>query len=240
MTKTHNTRLCKDPTMLILCGLALIFSVIMLSVYLARVYDLKLFGFLFSLAFILLLFILSSKLKKKFLIKDVLLEFDDRKLTIEIYYPNANEPFSKQSFLWKDIKSYKFYFDTKNNTCLTLHLKTNPKRRVFFFMENLTFDEAINQDSVFSIFLSFVKNQNQMGQNIIPVPSFLATNTGKIIIWLEVLFILFAFGLHVMYHNFSNSFYLLLGIVLLIPQIINRKQNVAAFERIRNLGNVSK
>jgi hypothetical protein len=107
-------------------------------------------------------------------------------------------------------------------------------------MENLTFDEAIKRDSVFSIFSSFVKHQNQIGQNILPVPSLLATKTGKVIIYCEVLLISFAFALHLIYHNLSHSFYLLFGIVLVIPQIINRRQNVAAYERVKNLGNESK
>jgi hypothetical protein len=132
------------------------------------------------------------------------------------------------------MEAYRFYFDTKGNTCLTLYLK-DKQRKAFIFKDKKTFEQAVKEDSVFSNFFSWVKQVNQTGQKIFPRPSLLATNTGKIIIYFEIALIIVAFLLHLISHNFSNSYYLLLGIGLIVPQIANRVQNKSVYEKLIKL-----
>ena len=130
--------------------------------------------------------------------------------------------------------AYRFYFDTKGNTCLTIYLK-DKRRQAFIFKDKKTFEQAVKEESVFSNFFFWVKKVNQAGQEILPRKSLLATGTGKIIIYLEITLIVMAFLLHLISHNFSKSYYLLLSIGLIVPQIVNRVQNKSVYEKLIKL-----
>jgi hypothetical protein len=173
---------------------------------------------------------------KKRSIASAMLHFDESAFVVTLYKPGSDGIESETHFLWSDIAAYKPYFDTKNNTCLTLYLK-DKKKRSFIFRDNKTYEEALAQESVFSNFYFFVVEYNKRHeqQKILPRPGFLATNIGKYVILAETGILILAVALHFIKSDFSHVYYLLLGIALLVPQILNRAQNMSMYNKINRL-----
>jgi hypothetical protein len=235
MKRKYETKLYRDPTKLIIVLILSILMAIAILIYLGRLYDSTMLGFWLPMLIVISLFCFSSVVKKKFLEEKAILDFDDKTFSVTLYPLDTATILSQESFLWPEIEAYRVYFDTKTNTCLTLYLN-GKGRRTFIFKDNKTFEEAIIQNSVFSNFYFCVKYLNQNGLNIKVRPSLLATKTGQMIISGEIGLIIFAVILHLITHSFSKSFYLIFAIVLIIPQVINRSQNKAVYQKMLELG----
>jgi hypothetical protein len=203
-------------------------------VYLGRLYNLPLLGFLLSIAIFVVPIFFAGAIKRKFLEKTAILDFDYSAFSVTLLPLNSDTIISYDVFPWQDMEAYRFYFDTKNNTCLTLYLK-DKRKKTFIFNDKKTFEEAVKENSVFRNFHFFVKQLNQSGIKILPRPSLLATSTGKIIISFEIGLIIIAFIVHLINHTISNSYYLILGIALVIPQTLNRVQNKSVYEKLIKL-----
>lgn len=188
-------------------------------------------SFLIPILFIGVLIILKKKR-----MQNVTLTFDNLSFSITLYESHTNSILNTSSFLWSDIDAYRFYFDSKNNTCLTLYLKDKSKK-VFIFNDKKDFKSAAKSESVFSIFYSYLNsyNLNQEENKIHFKPSLLATKTGLYIILFEVVLIITALIIHFIKGNFSNSYYLLIASGILIPQIISRNQNRALCNEITKI-----
>jgi hypothetical protein len=233
MKKEYNTGYYDNPSSLIFR--VILFSVIIIGmlIYIGRINGSKSFAVFISILIPVAFLVILISVKGK-LIKRAVLNFDSSTFTIKIYKLKSDELISMESFLWRDIDSYRFYFDTKKNTCLTLYLK-DKRRKTFIFQDSKAFDEAVNQESVFSNFYSYVTEFNKGENKIMLKPGFLTTSVGKLIIVFEVALLSFALLLHLIKNNFSSSYYLLLGIGFIIPQIINRMQNKAIYDKISKL-----
>lgn len=207
---------------------------IALLIYLGRTYDSKMFGFWLPMLVVVLPFCFSGVIKTKFMERKAVLDFDDTTFSIALFPLDSDTALSQQSFLWLEIDGFRFYFDTKTNTCLTLYLK-DERRRTFIFKDNKTFDEAIIQNSVFSNFYFCVKTLSQNGQKIKVRPGLLATKTGKMIMSGEIGLIIFAIILHLITHGFSQSYYLIFPIAIIIPQVLIGAKNKAVYDKMLQL-----
>ena len=84
-------------------------------------------------------------------------------------------------------------------------------------------------------FFFYAKELYQNGKKIKIRTSLLATKTGQMIICGEIVLIIVAFILHLVKNNFSNSFYLIFAVILLIPQVFNSIQNKSVYEKMTGL-----
>jgi len=235
MKRKYDTSLYRDPTKLIIVFSLFTIVAITVIIFLAKQYEFQQLGFVLAIIVFASPIIIGRMIKRKFLEKKVVLDFDDTTFLVTIFTLDGNTMLSQESYLWSEIEAYRFYFDTKTNTCLTLYL-TGKRRKTFIFRDNKTFEDAKKENSVFSNFYFFVNQHSRTGHKIKVRPSLLATKTGQIIISSEIAIIIFAFILHLITHNFSKSYYLIFAIVLLIPQIINRSQNKAVYKKMLELG----
>lgn len=234
--KKYNTESYKDPTTIIIFIMILNFSLCALLIYYGRLYSSDIIGIFLPMLIICLPIFFGKKFKKKFT-RNAILEFDENNFTVTQFELESNLIIEEFLIPWKDIIAYRFYFDTKNTTSLTLYLRSDIKKK-FIFLDHKTFEQALNQESVFSNFFNSVKRYNEETFNdkkIKTRQSFLTTPTAKFIMISEVILIIVAFTIHFYKNSFSNSYYLLLGLVLLIPQIINRVQNKNMYDKIRQL-----
>lgn len=229
----YRTEYYKDPTLKALGLIFLYLVLISFFVYIARSIDSKIviLAFIF---FLIATFIGMLVILKKKQIRTAYLIFDEEELTIKIYEIGTDNMLWQDKFLLNDITSYKLYFDSKKNTCLTIYSKNN-KKSSFIFKDNKTYQQAKSEESVFLLFYKFVKNASS--NNIVFRPSFLATKAGLYIICFEIFLLIMAFGIHLYKNSFSHAYYLILGVGLLIPQIVNRKQNKDMYDQITNNSN---
>ncbi len=234
MEKRYKTELYNDFSLFLFFMIIIILALIGGLIYLGKQYGSKLLSLWLPFLLLIMPFLLGKRIKSYFLKKNVLLSFDDSTFSIIQYLLDTDTVLKEDSFLWEEIEGYKFYFDTKKNTSLTLYM--NKGARTFIFKDNKNFEEAVKGNSVFSNFYAAVKKyNNQNERQIIPKPNLLASNTGKFIILFQIILIVFAITLHLIRHNFLNSYYLLLAVGFLIPQIINRIQNKAMYEKVSKL-----
>lgn len=234
MKRKYETILYYDPTKFLIVAIFLLLLAIAIFIYLGRLYNPLLLGLWPPLIILVLPFCFSGVAKRRYMAKKAVLDLDNESFSITLFSVKADTILSHDIFLWRDMEAYRFYFDTKDNTCLTLYLK-DKRRRTFIFNDKKSFEEAAKGNSVFSNFYFFIRQLSQAGLKIPPRPGLLASNTGKIIISFEIGLLLFAIVLHLIYHSISKSYYLIFGIIFLIPQIVNRAQNVAAYEKLKKL-----
>jgi hypothetical protein len=188
------------------------------------------------LGFIFLCFLpfFFQKRIKNFFTKRAFLEFDDFRISIKVYQHNNDFNTNKLIFNWHEIKSYKIYFSPSKITILTFYFK-NGSSKTFGFKDNKTFDEAMEGESVFYIFYSFVNRYNlnkDTNKKINLTRSFLSSKHGTIALAFEAVFIISAFFLHIIKQPNSSFLTLLLGFSIVIQQIVKRKSENKLYNKI--------
>ena len=208
MKKLYKTEYYQKLGMPAATYFAMLLAIVLIIIYLMKISQSKTFSlflaFLMPILFIIVLIILQKKR-----IQSATLVFHDLSFSVILYDSQANA--NTTLYLWNDINAYRFYFDSKNNTCLTLYLKDKPKRTLIF-NDKMNFKNAAKNESVFSLFYAYLKryNLNQKENKIYFKPRLLATNTGMYIILLEVFLIIAALIIHFVKRDFSNAYYLLI------------------------------
>ena len=138
---------------------------------------------------------------------------------------------------WGEIKSYKFYFSSAKNTILTIYLKEGGIK-VWSFKDNKTFQEALNGESIFSIFRTFIKQYNadkDENSKIVLSKGLLNSKTGTTIIYSEAAIILTGFIFHIIMHPQSSFLTLFIGVGLVAQLFIKRKQDKDLYDKISKL-----
>ncbi len=188
----------------------------------------------------IILFLVVLIILKPTLLKNAIINYNANGIGIKLYEKDSNNLYWEYFFLWQDMIAYRFYFDTKLNTCITLYLK-NKKKQTFIFKDNKTYEQAISENSVLSNFYSFVSEFNKEKENgkILPKQNFLATNRGYYLIWFEVVLMILALIILLVTKRLSYAFYIFGTALLLIPQIFNRQRNKEMFEKMSSLKNDS-
>lgn len=236
MINEYKTELYKDNTKFLLILLILDFALIGFFIYIGRVYNLKLLG-LFMLVLLLVLPIIISKNVKKEFKRNATLNFSETTFCVRSFSPKTNMITNEEEYLWHDINAFRFYFSQKLTTSLTIYLNTG-KKRTFIFLDKKTYEESIAEESVVSNFLNYVGKFNQdlpADEKIKLTGGFIVSKMAGFLIYIQIFLIVFAFLLHLIKHKFNNSYYLILAIGFLIPQIVNRIQNTAIYNKLNKL-----
>ena len=235
MTKEYETQLYKDNTKFLLIFIVLDLTLIGLFVYLGRLYDSNLLGIFLPFFLLILPIILSKKIKNDFK-RNATLNFSETTFCVRLFSPKTKTTTSEE-YLWNDINAFRFYFSPKLTTSLTIYLK-NRKKRTFIFLDKKNYEESVEKESVLSNFLNYVKKVNQdlpEEKKIRLTGGFMVSKMAGFLIYIEISLIIVAFLLHLIHHKFGNSYYLILAIGFLIPQIVNRIQNKAIYNKINRL-----
>lgn len=180
-------------------------------------------------------FVFEKRIKNTFTNR-VLIEFDDTSFSINNYAVNTDIS-THTRFFWKDIKSYKVYFSPAKNTIITIYLKNNTSK-TWGFKDNKSSNEAINKDSLFTVFYSHIKQYNvdkSDNEKIILSHGFFDSKLGNAILWAEIVLIILGFSIHLFLHPQSSFLTLLLGFSLVIQQFLKRKQERIIYDKINQL-----
>lgn len=180
-------------------------------------------------------FVFQKKIRNKFT-KNALLEFDDNSFSITTSNLNDNEKASTLSYNWDEIKAYKFYFTDSKLTYLDIYLK-NGKFKEFGFKDNKTEEESINNESVFSIFYSFIKKYNAdkpHNEKIYFAPGFLVKPVGIFLLFILAALIAIDITLHILKYE-SNIGFIIFATALFLGLIGKRIEQKRLYERMRKL-----
>lgn len=181
-------------------------------------------------------FAFGKKIKRWFT-RRYFLEFNDSSFLITKYQFN-NDVVSKQlNIKWCDIISYKFNFGGSKNTILNIYLRKGGSK-VLNFKENKTLQEAINGESIFTIFRTYVKRYNtdkDVDDRIVLNKGILNSRAGTIIIYSEIGIIIGGFIFHLFMHPQSSFLTLFLGLGLVIQLFIRRNQDKDLYDKISKL-----
>jgi len=162
MQKEYKTKLYNQSIALQLGLASLYLIIIFFIIYVTKLYGFKNLG-LGLVFFMLISPIIFSKKFRAAMIRNAILNFNDNDLKIAIYDPKSDALINEFTYAWNELNGYRFYFDSKLNTCLTLYLKDNIKK-TFIFNDDKKIDESSFKDSVFNIFCVYVKEHNEKNE----------------------------------------------------------------------------
>ncbi|MBC7422946.1 MAG: hypothetical protein H7334_05760 [Ferruginibacter sp.] len=236
MKKEYKVQFYKNPNTLLVCMIIGSLLLVAILIYIGKKYESDLIGIWLPILVLALPIIISKRFKRNFT-KDSILKYSDLNFKILFYTLKYDVLIEEKNFPWEEIEAYRFYFSPKLTTSLTLYLK-NKKSPTFIFLDNKTYEQSIQEESVFSSFYDAMKEYNRgvpTENKIQPRGGFIVTKTAGLIIWIEVAVIILAFILHLIYHSLNHSYYLILAIGFLLPQIVSRAQNRKMYEKISGL-----
>ena len=213
-------------------ALLIVFLIISIAMWL-KVPILSVIGFI---CIVLLPYLFEKKIKQWFT-KKFILEFDNLSFTVKKCNKEDDGVYDSFSYLWDEIKSYRFYFTAAKISALTIFLR-NGEKKSWAFKDNKSFQEAISGESLFSIFHSNVKqfNTNKDVKKQIALSSgFFTTKAGATFLYFEGIIITFGFGFHLIMHPQSSVLSLLLGFSIILQQLMKRRQEKVFYDKIRKL-----
>jgi hypothetical protein len=125
-------------------------------------------------------FMFLQKLRNLFT-RNVIVKFNSQSFSIKEYDSKGNNLLHEFNCLWEDIRCYKCSFSSNKYTSITINLKDGVNKN-YLFKDNKTENESIQEESVFSIFYSYVSQYNTgktLDEKICLSPLFLASRSGK-------------------------------------------------------------
>ncbi len=191
------------------------------------------------IAFILWIILPFVYLKqfRNYFTKNVLLTFDENHFSITISKLEDDEVVNKIVFKWENIRSYKFYF-TPSKLCYLNIFFRKGRFREFGFKEDKTQEEAIKEESVFSIFRRYVNQYNSdkaVKDRILLSPGFLTTKAGTVILVLVGLSMVFA-TIFYSIHTEKFSPFFIVGLCSFLPLLGKRWQDKKFYDMVKNSG----
>lgn len=228
----------------------LLYNVLKISIFLFPIYIVATFllvfigrylklpagvGVFLIIIFWILPFFFEKRIKLKFT-KSVLLEFNMDYFSFSTSKINSEKIIKTMYFKWDELKSYKFYFTPSKVTYLDLYFKKGSFKE-FAFKDDKNQEESIRDESVFSIFYSFVKayNLNKSEEEKIRfVPGLFARKTGVIILYILALLTLTDIILHILSYN-SNYGFIVFGSIFFLTVLAKRSQQKKFYEQMIKL-----
>lgn len=235
MEKTHNTLIYNARKGFVYLFLTLILLLILVAVKL----NTPIIGAIGIGCLFIVPFLLEKKIKKIFTTR-AFLTFNDKTVSIVISHLTDDVVSKELAFSWDEIKSYKIYFSPAKNTLLTIYLN-NGTSQMWNFKDNKTFDEAVSEESVFSLFYFFVKQYNankESDKKIVLIPGYLTTQSGTILLCFIATLIIAAVIVHIIKQPNTSVLSLLVGFSILVQQIVKRKQEKALYNKIEELDSI--
>jgi len=199
---------------------------------------------------IIIFFFISPLIFKKKIVKyftsDVILRITETSFIVSKLNKNKNKNTLNIEKIYElnTIDSYSFYVGQKTpiQTILTLHSKNGmPKSFNFIdkqFKDTKSFNEMFKSECLLILFYNQVKqyNTDKVEENKIQfLPSFFATKTGKIIIYLLAALIIAAIVLHLVIAPKSSFATLLISIGLVVGFFSKRKDSLELYKKIKEL-----
>ena len=217
---------------------AFIFLLVILIAYLFIIgyitIRLKLLG-LFVVAFIAGLvgpLFFLQKIKSLFTY-DAQLVFDTDGISITLSGNDGKE--RTYTYRWDNVKAYKFYFTPSKLTYLDIYPRTGNFKE-FGFKDKKSEDLSIKEESVFSLFRSFVRqyNQDKAGDERIQLtPGFLTTPGGTGILVGTGLLIISAAVIHFTQGGrFTPLFFM--AFIFFLPLFAKRSSDKSLYERMKD------
>lgn len=178
---------------------------------------------------------------RKIFTRNVVVEFNSQSFLIKEYGLERGDLMNEFNCRWDDIKYYKCTFSGNKYTSLSIYLKDGVNKN-YVFKDNKAENEAIQEESIFSIFYSYISRYNTdktFNERIFLSPSFLATRLGAICIILLAILgvaaIIFQFSLTGKFLPLSS----LMGFSMLLQLIMRRGNYKKTYNNIMKLGNDS-
>jgi hypothetical protein len=162
MKREYKTKIYKDPTPVLLVLIPLNTITIFAILYLARAYDFKSLGVFLAMLVLCYPIFLSNKFRKALTV-DAVLAFSNSDLKITIHGNTNEKQISEFSCAWDELNKYRFYFDSKLNSCLTLYFIDETKK-TFIFRDDNKVDNASYPDSVYHIFCDYIRTYNESNE----------------------------------------------------------------------------
>lgn len=180
-------------------------------------------------------FFFEKRIKQLFT-GEVNLEFDENGFSVKFY---KSASYKNMMIKWNEMKSYKFYFTPSKNTLLSIYLK-NGKSKNWSFKDNKTVKEALNSESIFNIFYSYVNYYNlnkPEGEEISLRKGFYNTKIGSFVLYAQLILFIAAFTFHLVISPKSSILTLFVSLSIIIQQFIKKNQDNEIYKKIIELNN---
>ncbi|RYE26564.1 MAG: hypothetical protein EOP45_03845 [Sphingobacteriaceae bacterium] len=235
MEKIYNTQiyLSKQSALWAFITLLVLSAILIFIAVIFKAGDASVFiGFAFL---VIAPFMFLQKLRNLFT-RDVIAKFNSQSFSIKEYGSKRGNLINEYNCLWEDIKCYKCSFSSNKYTSITLNLKDGVSKN-YLFKDNKTENESIQEESIFSIFYSYVSQYNAgkpFDGKICLSPLFLASSSGAIcIILLAIL------GITAIIFQFllagKLAFSSLMSFSIFLQLIIRRENYKKTYKNIMNL-----
>ncbi|WP_158800612.1 hypothetical protein [Pedobacter sp. L105] len=235
MKKTYNTLIYNARKGFVYLFLTLILLILLLILTAVKL-NTPIIGAIGIGCLFILPFLLEKKIKKIFTTR-AFLTLNEENFSIVTSHLTNDITIKELDFSWDKIESYKVYFSPSKNTLLTIYLNDGTSQ-MWNFKDNKTFDEAASEESVFSLFYSFVKQYNEndkLDKKIVLTPGYLTTKSGTTLLYGISILIIAAVIIHIIKQPNTSVLSLLVGFSILVQQIVKRKQEKALYNKITQL-----
>ena len=166
--------------------------------------------------------ILFVKKVKQWNTKKAILEFNDEGFSIIVRSLRKDFLIKERQYKWREIGQYKIYFTPSKLTYLDIYLR-NGSYKEFGFRDNKDFEESNKEESVFSVFNTFVKayNSNKESKDkIVLTGGFLVSKKGLIL--LVLIGILILIDSILLIKRLTSYPLLIIGVSIFISLLIKR------------------
>ncbi|WP_198170104.1 hypothetical protein [Mucilaginibacter arboris] len=176
---------------------------------------------------------------RKIFTRNVIVEFNSQSFLIKEYALKRGDLMHEFNCRWDDIKYYKCTFSSNKYTSISIYLKDGVNKN-YVFKDNKAENEAIQEESIFSIFYSYISRYNTdktFNERIFLSPSFLVTRLGTICIILLAILGIASVLFQFLYAGKLLPLSSLMGFSMLLQLIIRRGNYKKTYNNIMKLDN---
>ncbi|GEM_PF-1959562 len=168
----------------------------------------------------------ESQFRKKF-VNNASLSFTDKLLEIEIFNRYSDEIEKSDTILYSDVKQFKTVDSTKNDfSSLKIFLKNGESYSYVFTGQNTIKNDQCITDIVFKYFNKYNDLQVDKNNKIQLKPNLFATRTGKVLIFMLTVLLLFDIGYQLLYTTITIKPALILGVSLYFVILLQMRRDI--------------
>jgi hypothetical protein len=182
---------------------------------------------------VVLPFVYERRLKRMFS-QPVLLTFDDSGLHIDLA-DQQGKPIKQVKYVaWQGLRAYSIDFPANKYTYLYLYPRSG-RVRLYIFNEQLTFEEALNRDSILRYLIRFTREYNATQNELEKIdlsPGFLNTTAGAVFLNAFGTLIVISILLHIILRPGSSVISVVVGLLTLVQLRWRKKQSWEAYQTL--------
>ena len=189
----------------------------------------KFLSLLFLIAVVAPVFFLKLIMKR--FIREVFIDLQEFVFSITI----KNQEEVSLRFNFDEINTYSIQFPAGKFSTIILNFK-NGKSVEYSFPTKKQNEEQINTEELINMFQGMIKNYNNdkpVKEQIVFVPSFMASSNGLICITLMVVLLIAAVFIHILYQAKTLPVTLFLGFALIVQLFLKRKADLDYYNKMR-------